>query len=927
MGWGCFRFTTALRVDGDTTQEAAQGQQDQHTTEALKRQAGLEDGHGLGCCRFNPSPLMVKHTEALKAQVGHGLGCFRSTTALLVTDTHTERSRQQIIRPATWAMIQQRVAALPSTVRHVVIVATVPVIYPKIKIMESAIEFMTGKGRTRQAVNAFMQKTGLADSLYNAFGEVEIQKLLSLAYSLCKAFGEVKIQPFRQKAGLAGSLYDAFRQVAVQDDLLDHWSADIHSEEKLYMVRMLQEMSALRGFRITFLSGDVHKIYITDVISSAIGNTPPPSDVVKALQFAAKPTMLDAATIYVYRLHDRPNVQVISSAIWNTPPPSEVVKALQFAAKPTMLDAATINVYRLHDRPNVQVISSAIRNTPPPSEVALQIAAKPRMLDTETIYVYRLHDQPNVQVISSAIGNTPPPSEVVKALQFAAKPRMLDADTRECMMNLFGVKRCLKDSRNWCLVSESRILPGAPGQDGSLLFQVRQQELVLGVGESDIAGSSGSGWIPLIPGEILFQLRFEKKKELKGQRPDVYELTAPVLDIPLGQYQGNRLATVSMAAPERPHLWGAAALEGGGAASGGGIYPPGSPYPPGGPPGGAQGFGLYGDTAGPSGGQLGGSYGQPGMGGLQPGMGGEQPGLYPQGSQGGAYPNPQGSFSNQGSLNNQGSFYQSLNPQQQQQLGGPLQPGGAGPGSFTNPNQQQFGGPLQPGGSGPGSFTNPNQQQFGIPLQPGGSSPGSFTNPTPSMQHQRGVEISPTQLLQQQAAMHLQQALQQQGKLHGNSPFASSPFQQQLGPQSILGSPNASMQQPGGGFNPNMQQLGGGFSPNMQQPGSGFNPNMQQPGSGFNPNMQQPGGGFSPNMQQPGGGFSPNMQQPGGGFNPNMQQPGGGFNPNMQQPGGGFNPNMQQPGGGFNPNMQQPGNGFNNPQPGLYGPPSPQQPV
>ena len=42
-------------------------------------------------------------------------------------------------------MAQQRLAALPSTVRHVIVVATVPVIYPKIKVVEAAINFLTGE--------------------------------------------------------------------------------------------------------------------------------------------------------------------------------------------------------------------------------------------------------------------------------------------------------------------------------------------------------------------------------------------------------------------------------------------------------------------------------------------------------------------------------------------------------------------------------------------------------------------------------------------------------------------------------------------------------------------------------------------------------------------------------------------------------------
>ncbi len=60
------------------------------------------------------------------------LGCLGSSTAILMLDSRTERGRDHVLRPGSWAMIQQRLAALPGGVRHVVVVAPVPVVYPQV---------------------------------------------------------------------------------------------------------------------------------------------------------------------------------------------------------------------------------------------------------------------------------------------------------------------------------------------------------------------------------------------------------------------------------------------------------------------------------------------------------------------------------------------------------------------------------------------------------------------------------------------------------------------------------------------------------------------------------------------------------------------------------------------------------------------------
>ncbi|KAG2448173.1 hypothetical protein HYH02_006758 [Chlamydomonas schloesseri] len=196
-----------------------------------------------------------------------------STTAVIGLDSRGERTRDQIIRPASWAAFQDQCAKLPAGVRHVVVLATVPTIYPSVPGVEDAMMALAGTGVMANALTAFLQKTGLSEHLFNMFGEPELL-----------------------------------------DDLLDHWSADVHEVEKFCLVRMMQDLALARGFRFTILSGDVHCAglgmyqtypkqnlksdhrYMQQIISSAIGNIPPPEAVLKALCASNKPRMLDNHT-------------------------------------------------------------------------------------------------------------------------------------------------------------------------------------------------------------------------------------------------------------------------------------------------------------------------------------------------------------------------------------------------------------------------------------------------------------------------------------------------------------------------------------------------------------------------------------------------------------------------------------------------------
>lgn len=94
--------------------------------------------------KWYESPLWRPPLQVFGEYGWSWMSCLGSTTAIVMLDSRTERTREQIIRPATWAMVRERLSMLPSTVRHVIMLTTVPVIYPKIPIVEAALTYMSG---------------------------------------------------------------------------------------------------------------------------------------------------------------------------------------------------------------------------------------------------------------------------------------------------------------------------------------------------------------------------------------------------------------------------------------------------------------------------------------------------------------------------------------------------------------------------------------------------------------------------------------------------------------------------------------------------------------------------------------------------------------------------------------------------------------
>jgi len=82
-------------------------------------------------------------------------------TALAVPDTRAERTEYQVISPQAYDMLFQRMAALPGSVRHLVLVLTVPIVFAKLPLSEGAMAMIDALPSLRTT----LAKTSLGLSL------------------------------------------------------------------------------------------------------------------------------------------------------------------------------------------------------------------------------------------------------------------------------------------------------------------------------------------------------------------------------------------------------------------------------------------------------------------------------------------------------------------------------------------------------------------------------------------------------------------------------------------------------------------------------------------------------------------------------------------------------------------------------------------
>ncbi|KAK9368716.1 hypothetical protein V1509DRAFT_622573 [Lipomyces kononenkoae] len=232
--------------------------------------------------RVNPEPYDL---FTVTGNGWHFMKYMGPSCVILGPDTRAERHLRSIIGEATHYELFNRLEALPLSVRHVVLMLAIPIVYPRLTTVEHVL---TGVKHTKRAINGAWNIIGKATS--KVASVIGAEKHTQAGFDgIKKAFG---------KSGVMGSLVSEFGEIDLLDDLADHWTHAHHEPERTFFVRNLQRIAREKSVRMTFVSGDVHccgmgRFYnpndvdnyqlMYQVITSAISNVPPPGAVVRLL--------------------------------------------------------------------------------------------------------------------------------------------------------------------------------------------------------------------------------------------------------------------------------------------------------------------------------------------------------------------------------------------------------------------------------------------------------------------------------------------------------------------------------------------------------------------------------------------------------------------------------------------------------------------
>lgn len=186
----------------------------------------------------------------------HSVRYLGPQVALFAIDMRSKRSKRRILPESTYQLIRSESLELPESVRHVVIMSGVPVVFPKIPLSETVLTGLKG----------------MFDSC-----------------APCRFLG--------RRSGIL----DRFDQPEILDDLIDGWVANEHEQERHEFIKVLQEVALAKHVRVSIISGDAHvggvgrlysrpkrppaqdPLFMAQIISSAIMNAPPPRQVVGML--------------------------------------------------------------------------------------------------------------------------------------------------------------------------------------------------------------------------------------------------------------------------------------------------------------------------------------------------------------------------------------------------------------------------------------------------------------------------------------------------------------------------------------------------------------------------------------------------------------------------------------------------------------------
>eukprot|EP00158_Paraphelidium_tribonemae_P009974 Partr_v1_DN29017_c0_g2_i3_m58598 putative Conserved hypothetical protein len=198
-------------------------------------------------------------------------------TAIMGLDMRSQRTLHQCVAGDTYSysmeLLQKR---LPASVKHLIVISPVPVIWPTIFVAEMSLK-AAGFLNDRLHLRSVMRGNRLYQDLMNPFGN---------AFDLL-------------------------------DDLVDQWGSRHHATERKKFISILQSFAQSSGVRVTIISGDVH--------ASGVGRLSS-----KLPPFTSK--VHESMDVDISYFDYRQIYNVTSSAVCNYPPPKAVVKLLHLSA-------------------------------------------------------------------------------------------------------------------------------------------------------------------------------------------------------------------------------------------------------------------------------------------------------------------------------------------------------------------------------------------------------------------------------------------------------------------------------------------------------------------------------------------------------------------------------------------------------------------
>ncbi|KAI8087711.1 uncharacterized protein B0P05DRAFT_531987 [Gilbertella persicaria] len=215
------------------------------------------------------------------ATCNHIVTTLGSSIGFLALDARGERTKYQICTQASYDAVFKAINELPPTVKHLIVLTGVPLIYPRLTLFEKAME----------------------------------------------AIAHLNLATLVGRIGTLGCIITQFLNSwngdpELLDDVNDHWTSTNHEGERRHFIERLQSFAQNTSIRVSFFGGDVHccctgRLYsnntlpekdpnfMIQIISSAIVNIPPPQILLSILdQYYVPIAFSQDVTEDIYDLFD-----------------------------------------------------------------------------------------------------------------------------------------------------------------------------------------------------------------------------------------------------------------------------------------------------------------------------------------------------------------------------------------------------------------------------------------------------------------------------------------------------------------------------------------------------------------------------------------------------------------------------------------------